>query len=191
MTEQTPESTPQGQAPVPTPPPGSEPDKGKQPPWGDPENFNAEQAWQTIQNLRKEKQDPAMRAELTALQQQQAQQRDALAAALGLKPEETSDTDRLAETVGSLQQQILASERRALAAEHKVPEALLTGGDAEAMRAQAQALVEFANAAHVAAAQPPAPGFVQNPGQGQGGAPLTPEALAAAEYEKFYPASKR
>jgi hypothetical protein len=197
MTEQTPESTPQGQAPVPTPPPGNEPEKGKQPPWGDPENFKPEQAWELIQKLRSEKGDPNLRDELDTLRQQQTQQRDALAAALGIKPEETSDTDKLATQIETLRGQIVASERRAIAVESRIPEEfqhMLTATDPEGLRKQAADLVRFAEAAHFAAAstQPaPPPAFQQNPGQGQGGAPLTPEAQAAAEYEKYYPASKR
>ena len=178
-------------APVPQPPAAGD----KQPPWGDASNFNAEEAWKTIQNLRKEKgsPDPALRTELDNLRQQQAQRDAAMAAALGIKPDEVSDTDKLAQQVGTLQQQILASERRALAAEHQVPESLLTGDNAEAMKAQAEALVEFAKGAHAAASVPPAnPAFQPNPGQGQGGGPLSPEAQAAAEYEQFYPgAAKR
>lgn len=187
MTEQaaTPPATPEApKAPTPTPPAVGD----RKPPWGDDANFNPEEAWKTIQNLRKEKggPDPALRTELDTLKQQQAQRDAAMAAALGIKPDEASDTDKLAQQVGTLQQQILASERRALAAEHKVPEALLTGTDADAMKAQALALVEFAQGAHVAASTA-TPAFQANPGQGQGNAPLSSEAQAAAEYEKFYP----
>jgi hypothetical protein len=168
----------------------------KQPPWGDPANFSPEKAWELIQNLRNEKGggDASLKTELDQLRLAQTQQRDALAAALGVKPEETSDADKLASQIESLRGQILSSEKRALAVEFKVPEAMLTGADAESLRAQAASLAEFAQAAHYAAitAQPapPAPAFQPNPGQGQGGGPLTPEAQAAAEYEKYYPTKK-
>jgi hypothetical protein len=63
------------------------------------------------------------------------------------------------------------------------------------MRAQATALQEFAQAAHYAALTsspaPQAPAFQPNPGQGQGNAPLSPEAAAQAEYEKYYPSPAR
>lgn len=193
MTEQNPQTAPEqppaSQAQQPAAPGGE-----KQPPWGKPENFDAEKAWELIQNLRTEKGDPSLKTELDALRQQQEQQRTALAAALGVKPEETSDTEKLAQTLSTLQQQILASEKRALAAEHKIPAEfhhLLTATESEALKQQAEALVQFAQAAHYAASttSPPAapPAFQQNPGQGQGGGPLTPEAQAAAEYEKYYP----
>jgi len=165
----------------------------KQPPWGKPENFDADKAWELIQNLRSEKggADPTLKSELEQLRTQQQQQRDTLAAALGVKPEETSDSDKLAQQIETLRGQIVASERRALAVEFKVPESMLTAADAEGMRQQATQLVEFAQAAHYAAltAQPPAqpPAFAPNPGQGQGGGPISPEAQAAAEYEKYYP----
>jgi hypothetical protein len=192
MTQQAPEPTPQT---PPTPAPTSPPAAEKQPPWGSAENFSPEKAWELIQNLRNEKSgDPTLKTELEQLRAQQTQQRDALAAALGVKPEETSDTEKLATQIAGLQGQILASEKRALAVEFKVPEAMLTAPDAEALRAQAASLAEFAQAAHYAAAtaSPPAPPptFQPNPGQGQGGGALTPDAQAAAEYEKYYPSTK-
>lgn len=176
---------------APTPPPTP----GKEPPWGKPENFDAEKAWELIQNLRTEKGsgDPSLKTELEQLRTQQQQQRDALAAALGVKPEETSDSDKLATQIDALRSQIVTSERRALAVEFKVPEAMLTATDADGMRQQATQLVEFAQAAHFAAVTsqptPPSPAFQPNPGQGQGGS-MTPEAQAAAEYETYYPTKK-
>lgn len=194
MTEQNP-AQPAPTPPAPPAPSPSVPAAEKQPPWGKPENFDPDKAWELIQNLRSEKggADPSLKTELEQLRTQQQQQRDALAAALGVKPEETSDADKLAHQIDTLRGQIVASERRALAVEFKVPEAMLTATDAEGMRQQAAQLVEFAQAAHFAAAstQPgsPAPAFAPNPGQGQGNTPLTPEAQAAAEYEKYYPTS--
>lgn len=178
-------ANPAASAPTPTPPP-SAPEAGKQPPWGKPENFDADKAWELIQNLRTEKPDPAFRAEFETFRQSQTAQRDALAAALGVKPEETSDTDKLSTQIESLRGQILSSEKRALSIEYKVPEAMLTASDAESLRAQAVSLAEFAQAAHYAATTvaptPPAPAFQQNPGQGQGGS-----GQPADEYEKYYP----
>lgn len=167
----------------------------KQPPWGSkPENFDPDKAWEMIQNLRMEKSDPAFRQEFESFRQQQTAQRDALAAALGVRPEETSDSDKLAQQIESLRGQIVSSERRALSVEFGVPEALLTATDAEGMRDQATALKEFAEASHFAAStaapQTPPPAFQANPGQGQGNTPLTPEAQAEAEYEKYYPGTK-
>jgi hypothetical protein len=192
MTEQqipTPPTTPPPASPPPAPPAASE----KQPPWGKPENFDPDMAWELIQNLRNEKSgDSSLKTELDALRTQQTQQRDALAAALGVKPEETSDADKLAQQIDSLRAHVLSSEKRALAVEFKVPEAMLTANDADALRAQATSLAEFAQAAHYAALTTqtpptPPPAFQPNPGQGQGNTPLTPEAQAAAEYEKYYP----
>jgi hypothetical protein len=205
MTEQTPATPPAAPPPAgstATPPPvptapATPPATDKQPPWGKPENFDADKAWELIENLRKEKgaaADPGLKAELDQMRQQQQQQRDALAAALGVKPEETSDADKLAQQIQGLQSQILSSEKRALAVEFKVPEHMLTATDADALRKQATELAEFAQAAHYAAvtnvpATPP-PAFQANPGQGQGNAPLSPEAQALAEYEKYYPTKK-
>lgn len=200
MTEQTPPVPTPPAAPAPTPPEGTPPEK--QPPWGSPENFTPDKAWELIQSLRAERGDPAarqevdsrkntrLREEVDQLKQSQTQQRDALAKALGVKPEETSDTDKLARQIDSLRGQILDSEKRALAVEFKVPVAMLTAADAEGLRSQATALKEFAEAAHYAAttSQPPPP-FEQNAGQGQGNTTPTLEALAVAEYEKYYPST--
>ena len=177
---------------------GKQPDKA--PPWGDPENFNAEKAWELIQNLRNEKggSDPSLKSELEQMRSEQQRQRDALAAALGVKPEETSDSDKLAQQIETLRSQILTSEKRALAVEYKIPDEyhhMLNATDADGLRKQAADLKAFAEAAHYAAltsqSTPPPPAFAPNPGQGQGGGPLSPEAQAAAEYEKFYPSAPK
>lgn len=80
--------------PVPTPAPAAPADPGKAPPWGDkPEDFNADKAWELIQNLRTEKGDPtkvaSLETQISEMQAAQQQQMDALAQALGLKPAET------------------------------------------------------------------------------------------------------
>jgi hypothetical protein len=201
MTEQQQQTTPPAAAPPAQPPAGSAPPVPqaptggqKQPPWGKPENFDADKAWELIENLRKEKggaDTSALQQQLEQMQTTMQTQRDALATALGVKPEETSDAQKLAEQINGLQKAVLDAERRAVSAATNVPEAMLTAQDADGIRAQAQALVEFAQAAHYAALTstppPTPPAFQQNPGQGQGNAPLTPEAQAAAEYEKYYP----
>lgn len=194
MTEQNP-AQPTPPAP-PAQPEASAAEEGKRPPWGDAANFNAEEAWKTIQNLRKEKGgDPNLRTELDQLRQQQQAQRDALAAALGVKPEETSDADKLAQQIETLRGQIVASERRAISATTGVPEHLLTATTADDLREQAAAFVEFAQAAHYAAATsspaPQAPAFQPNPAQGQGNTPPSPDAMADAEYEKYFPSARR
>lgn len=178
-------------APVPTPPPAA---TDKQPPWGKPENFDADKAWELIQNLRTEKggaDTAALQGQVQQMQQAMEQQRNALATMLGVKPEETSDAEKLAEQINGLQKAVLDAERRAVSASTSVPEAMLTATDADGIRAQAQALVDFAQASHYAAATAApgatAPAFQPNPGQGQGGGPLSPEAQEAAEYEKYYP----
>lgn len=119
-------------------------------------------------------------------------QNKAFAEALGLT--EAPKGEDLAETVKTLQKQI-ADDRRAasidrLAAangideEHKV---LLTETDPEKLKAQAAMVGALVAAKNVATGTP---AFQANPGQGQGGQPPTPEAVAEAEYAQFYPTSK-
>lgn len=196
-TPTAPPASPAAPAPPPAQPPTSPPEApaaAKQPPWGKPENFDADQAWELIQNLRTEKgggDTAALQGQIQQMQSAMEQQRNALATMLGVKPEETSDTEKLAEQINGLQRQVLDAERRAIAAATNVPEAMLTATDADGLRAQAQALVEFAQAAHYAAATATptasAPAFQANPGQGQSTTPPTPEALEQAEYEKYFP----
>lgn len=106
----------------PTDPPA---DPGKQPPWGKPEDFNADKAWELIQNLRTEKGDPAKVAELeqTVSEMQTAQQKqmDSLAKALGLKPDDTPpDPAKLAEQITAEQGKTSEAETRAAAAERQL-----------------------------------------------------------------------
>lgn len=181
-----------------------QPGDGKQPPWGKPEDFDAEKAWELIQNLRKEKgEDPAV-AELTKqldeMKKSSETQRDALAKALGIKPEETSDTDKFAQQLKTLQEQITASQHKAtllelaanpgedsegnaLPAIPKEYHHLLTATETEALQAQAKSV-----AALVAARQSGTgtPGFASPAGQGQGNngkGPALAEQVAAAEKE--------
>ena len=88
----------------------------KQPPWGDPENFNAEEAWKTIQNLRKEKGDPSkvteLESRLSDMQTAQQQQMDALAKALGLKSDDAPpDPEKLTQEVTAAQEQARSAQR--------------------------------------------------------------------------------
>lgn len=120
-------------------------------------------------------------------------QNKAFAEALGVT--ETPKGEDLAETVKNLQAQIAKDRHDALldrvAAANGIDDEhkdLLTETDPEKLKAQAAkvgALVALKNGATA----PPA--FQANPGQGQGGAPATPEALAEAEYNAFYPTPNR
>ena len=89
-TMEDPPTDPPADPPAPPTDPAPPADPPKQPPWGDPENFNAEKAWELIQNLRAEKSpDAALQAEIEQLKTAQQQQLDAIATALGLKPADT------------------------------------------------------------------------------------------------------
>lgn len=176
--------------PAPTPPPAA-----KTPPWGSDENFTPAKAWELIENLRKEKggDTEALKSQVTAMQDAQKAQQERIAAALGLTEPPKSE-DALTETVKNLQSQFEASQRDAtrlrIAAEKGVPPEfhhLLTETDTEKLTAQAEMAAEYAR---LKAAATGTPAFQPNPGQGQGGTPLTPEAQAKAEYEQFYPPSK-
>lgn len=103
--EDTPPAAPAPSDPPPADPPKVDPPPAdKQPPWGKPENFDAEKAWELIQNLRTEKGDPAkvseLEQQLADMQAAQQSQMDALAKALGLKQDDTPpDADALAAQV--------------------------------------------------------------------------------------------
>jgi hypothetical protein len=104
------------------PPPDPPAEPGKKPPWGDDANFNAEKAWELIQNLRAEKApDAGLQAELDALKATQQTQLDAIATALGLKSEDTPpDPAKLAEQISAEQGKTTEAEARATGAERKL-----------------------------------------------------------------------
>lgn len=175
MTTTPPEQTPpaQPQPPAPTAP-ATPVETGKLPPWGDrPENFDADKAWELIQKARGET-DAKLRSEVQSLRESQQQRDAALAAALGIKPEETSDTDNLAQQVTDLQNQFAKTQLQAtvltVAQNNGIPPEFqhwLTATDAAALDAQAKALVPMVQATLAAQGQTPPPVFAANPGQGQ------------------------
>ena len=124
--EDQPPADPPAVDPPPSDPPANPPaDPGKQPPWGKPENFDADKAWELIQNLRNEKGDPAKVAELETklaeAQTAQQAQMDALAKALGLKSDDAPpDPSKLAEQITAEQGKTEAESARADAAERQV-----------------------------------------------------------------------
>ena len=103
------------------PPPSDPPADPPKPPWGDDANFKPEQAWELIQNLRKEKGDPNKVAELEGklaeLQSAQQGQLDTIAKALGLKSDDTPpDPAKLAEQITAAQSETATERARADAA---------------------------------------------------------------------------
>lgn len=198
MTEANPTPVaPEPAAPANEPAPASapEPKPEKQPPWGKPENFDPDKAWELIENLRKEKGGATdeLKAQLDTLTAQQEAQKKALAEALGLaEPPKTEDD--VTETVNALKARLDAADLKArrleVAAEFKIPAEhhdLLTETDPEKLKAQAEKVGALVAAAATPGA-PQNPAFVANPGQGQGG-PTDPTAAEAAEYERFYPST--
>lgn len=136
---------------------------------------------------------------LNELTKGQESQRDALALALGIKPEETSDTDKLAKQLTALTEQMTATQRKAtlleVAAEpgmdaegKKLPAIpkefhhLLTATETEALQEQAKSLAALLQAAGKSSATP---GFISSDGQGvnDGKNPTIAEQIAAAERE--------
>jgi len=122
--EADPQSDPAPTDPPPDPSP-TDPPASKTPPWGDPENFNAEKAWELIQNLRTEKGDPAkvteLEAKLAEVESTRQAQMDALAKALGVKDDDTPpDPAKLAEQITAEQSKTSAAETRAAAAERQL-----------------------------------------------------------------------
>lgn len=111
-----------------TPPPAGDPqptDPPKAPPWGDDSNFNAEEAWKTIQNLRREKGDPekvtALEKQIADLQTAQQAQLDGIAKSLGLKPDDTPpDPAKLAEEIAAEKAKTTEAESRAVSAERQL-----------------------------------------------------------------------
>lgn len=151
---------------------------------GDPSAFKSEESKAAVlADLAKERDArQALEARLDA-------QNKAFAEALGVT--EAPKGEDLAETVKNLQAQIAKDRHEALldrvAAANGIDDEhkdLLTETDPEKLKAQAAkvgALVALKNG--VAGT----PAFQANPGQGQGGGSPSAEAIAQAEYEKYYP----
>jgi hypothetical protein len=107
--------TPPNPADIVTPPPaGASPAGGQQPPWGDrPEDFNPDQAWQLIQNLRGDVAQASQRAEQQATQAAQTAAQQATQAmaqqigqALGLvAPNQPADPAQLLQQAEAQNQQ--------------------------------------------------------------------------------------
>lgn len=178
---------------------------GKQPPWGKPENFDAEKAWELIQNLRKEKgveesaETVALKKQLDDMQQAQKDQTAALAKALGVSTGDAPNpTDALAEQIKALQEQMVSTQRKATVLELAAkpgqdadgkalpaipPEFhhLLTATDPDALAAQARSVAELVA---LKASQQQTPGFAESAGQGQNGGPTPPLPAQIAEAEK-------
>jgi hypothetical protein len=164
--------------------PKSAKDDGKQ---GDPaDGFKSKESKEAVlADLAKERQArQALEARLDA-------QNKAFAEALGVT--EAPKNEDLAETVKSLQDQIAKDRHDALldrvAAANGIDDEhkdLLTETDPERLKAQAAKVGALVSAKKAAEATPE---FQANPGQGQGGATPNAEALAEAEYAKFYPPS--
>lgn len=103
----------------------ADPPADKAPPWGDPENFNAEKAWELVQRLRSEKGDPALVSDLQKqvadLRAAQQAQVDAIAKAAGLKPDDApADPAELAKQIADGDAKVTAAETRAANAERRL-----------------------------------------------------------------------
>lgn len=186
------------QAPVATEPDAKETPKTTDAPKpGEPAGvFKSEESKNAVlADLKKEREArQALEQKVTQFESATLERNKALAEALGLSEAPKGDAD-LAETVKNLQSQFAASQAETtklrIAAEKGVPAEyhhLLTETDTEKLTAQAEMASEYAR---LKAAAVGTPEFQTNPGQGQGGTPSTPEAIAAAEYDRFYPPPTR
>lgn len=172
-----------------TPPPAADPKPGTSPTDADkPLGPAGEKALEAERNARKE-----LEKQLAAIQTSQAQQRDAFAAALGLKPEELSDTDRLAGDLGQMREQLgaLLKENVVLkvASEHQLSEedrtVIAALPDEATMRTVAARLQAAATAAkpngRPQADPPSSGGGAPAPAADQPGLPRLRAAYAASE----------
>jgi len=144
---------PTPEPPKPAPPAGDEGDK--------PLGPGGEKALESERAARKE-----LERQIAQIQQSQAQQRDALAAALGLKPDEMSDTDKLAGQVTGLSEKLEQMTRANLVlsviSEHSLSEddrkVIEKITDEATMRAVAARLAEAAKPSGKPKADPPSSG---------------------------------
>lgn len=136
----------------------------------------------------------ALEKTVADMQAAQKAQAEALAKALGVKPDEGEKPDALTAQITALQEQFATAQRRTqileLAAEHEIPkdyQHLLTATEPEALAAQAKSVGELVKGK---AAAEGTPAFQVNPGQGQagGGASSAFDAqIAEAEKARNFP----
>lgn len=162
-----------GATPPANPPADTPPAEGGQPPAdngpkGGPDALKADLA-------RERDQRQALATQLDEMRTRQQAQMQALAAAFGVKPEEASDTDKLAQRLGDLEAKLTESQREAnvlrVANEHHITD--------EADLATLRAITDPAVMSTVAARLAPAPDDPKMPPL-NGGARQTPKQPAGS-----------
>lgn len=173
------------------------PETGRPVPWeAKGEAFDAEKAKTFIQSLTAErdrlkadhKSVTDLQATIDQMKAAQAAQSDALAKALGVKPEETTDAEKVSSEISDLRAQLGTLQRNnvllssGIDAEAQQKYAhLLTATDPAALALQAQTVAELTK---TTAQQTAPPAFQQLNGQGQRtNDPSIKDQLAAAEKE--------
>lgn len=155
------------------------PKAGETPPWG--EDFDAERAWKTIQNLR------AKEKRIADLEREAKAREDA----------EKTEAQRLADRLAEVEQKAKDAERALIrtrvAAKHGLPDevaALIHADTEEDFEAKAAALAEFAASNRAPAADlpgKPKPRLVPGDSAGDdGGDDFDPNALAAKILSRDY-----
>lgn len=162
--------------PDPDKPAGPKPDDKKDPDKPDPDDKGAGGKDALKADLARERDKrQELEQSVAALKKSQDEQRDAFAKALGLAPEETSDTDKLSEQLSKLQDRLDGADRRTqvleVATEHGIGKDdlhMLTGSTAEELKKQAEWIQGKNTEAEKAKGKPKA-----DPSQGGGGKPAT------------------
>ena len=175
-----PAGAPTPEAPKPAPPAGGKADDGDKPlgPGG-------ERALEAERTARKD-----LEREFATFRQSQIQQRDALAAALGLKPEETSDADKVAGQITGLTERLdkmtrdnlvlsVINEHPTLSKEDR--EVVSKISDEATMRAVAARLAEAAKPSGRPKADPPSNGGGSAPAVDLPGLPRLRAAYEATQ----------
>lgn len=152
--------------------------QGGKPPWGEEENFDAARAWELIQDLRRQKNDPSVAKELEKAQKRISELEDEKKTELQRAQDRAEAAEKaLADRDQADEQRKKDDELRALresvAEAKKVPVGLLVGTTKEELEASADVALEFKGTKPAA---PPADG------QGDGTTPLSEgKELTAAE----------
>lgn len=167
----------------PTPTPPVQPPAPAAPPWGTPEQFNAETAWKLVQNLRGDNDKHKARiAELTPFEQKAKELEDANKTELQRAQEQLAAAQKTAaEHAAEALRVSVAYEKGLTPAQAK----RLVGATREALEADADELIASFPAPATPPATPPAPGRTPVEALRPGGLPNPPapgldEQIAAA-----------
>jgi len=178
---ETPEVTPAAEAPK-TPEASTEPQAAQTPPWG--ADFNAEKAWNLVQNLRSDKEKLSAREVLTPDAKQKLAEYDRLVEASKSELEKAQEAASKVTPLETENLRLKVALEKGLVGDRASLVDRLKGDSLDALRADADSLLELFQPAAPAGQQAPKP----NPAQGaSANGPAQPSQLTRQDLAGMSP----